>query len=147
MDFWLGNFLSALEEAGLREETNVVIVADHGTKDTEGQVTSKVTNFVSGESIEKACDSGSYMHFAVADGFSVDEVVANLSSWEGVDVYKKEDIPDRFAFRDSDLVLDVLLVSQGEELVNQDWAYRQAFMPLPVPGMDGREKKPLSIHT
>ena len=52
----------------------MVIMADHGMADTEGLVGTKITNFIDGDVIEKACDSGFFMHFALKDQSVTDEV-------------------------------------------------------------------------
>lgn len=37
-----------------------------------------------------------------------------------MDVYAKADIPDRYHFRDNDLILDILMVSKGTNLVEAE---------------------------
>ncbi len=58
-----------------------------------------------------------------------------LSRWDGVDVYRKEDIPDHLRFRENDLVLDVLVVSRGRAKVGSTSDYPDKFLP---PGDGGQ---------
>ncbi len=48
---------------------------------------------------------------------NVDGVVKRLKKWNGLDIYKKSEIPSHLHFRDNKHILDVLLVSKGKEMV------------------------------
>lgn len=61
VDYWIGDFLAALERDGLRNGTDVVIVSDHGMTDTRGRTSTRITNFIDGDLIERACDLGPHM--------------------------------------------------------------------------------------
>ncbi len=74
---------------------------------------------------------------ALKDPSTVDQAASDLSAWEGVDVFRKEDIPDHFGLRNNDLVLDLLLVSLGDQIISQDFEYSDAFLPFPVPSGEG----------
>lgn len=94
----------------------------------------KLTDYTPQSDIEKMIDVGAMTNIKVADGVSVDAVMANLSSFPGVTFYKKEDIPEQLHYKDNDLIYDIIMVTQGTELVSGDGDYPENYVPVPTPG-------------
>lgn len=94
----------------------------------------KLTDFTPQSDLEKVIDNGAMTNIKVAEGVSVDAVIANLSRFPGVTFYKKEDIPDHMHYKNNDLIYDILMVTQGTELVAGDTNYPENYLPPPTLG-------------
>ncbi len=112
-------------------------MTDHGMTESEGKISTKVTNFLDPDAIEMACEVGAYMQIGLTDADLVDEAVSNLTAWGGVNVYRKEDVPEYLSYQDSEYIMDVVLVSQGEQIMNSDFLYSTKFVPQPTPSVEG----------
>jgi len=138
IDAVLGVFLAALDGAGIRGETNVILVSDHGMASQRGNVWMVLTEYIDPDLLEKAVEKAAFTHIALTDQARLDEALASLYEWQGVDVYAKEDIPDHLGFRDNDLILDILVVSKGRAKVGGTYDYFDKFVPPAKEGDGGQ---------
>ncbi len=101
-----------------------------------------------GDLIEKAVDTGAFLHFNLKDPGLTEQVVEDLQDFYGCYSYAKEDIPDHLYFRDHEFILDILVVCEEGRKVDSDGEYRDAFFPDPGE-TDGREETdyPTSISS
>ncbi len=70
--------------------------------DESAKVKTQISKFVDPDLFDKIEYSEAFAHLAPKSPDLVDQVVEDLGGWRGVQVYKKEDIPDHFGFRDDD---------------------------------------------
>ena len=101
--------MDKLEELGVREETNVVVLSDHGMTPQEGNLWMVLTRYLDPDLLDLAVEKAAYTSVALTDTSRIDEAMAMLEGWPGVDAYRREDIPDHLKFRDNELVLDILV--------------------------------------
>ena len=94
----------------------------------------KLTDFTPQSDLAKVIDNGPMTNIKVAEGVSVDAVMKNLSRFPGVTFYKKEDIPDHLHYKDHDLIYDIIMITQGTELMAGDEDYPQNYLPAPTSG-------------
>ena len=119
MDEKIGSFLSALDDLGIREETNVAVLSDHGMAPQEGNVWMVLTRYLDPNLLEVAVEKAAYTFIALTDPLRVDEAMATLSRWPGVDVYRREDAPEHLKIADNELALDILVVSRDRAKVGR----------------------------
>jgi hypothetical protein len=82
-----------------------------------------ITDYTNKENIEKIVERGPLSSISVRNKTRIDLVVSDLRAWSQMDVYKREDIPDYLGVKNSDLILDILLVSKGTSLIDSDWRF------------------------
>ncbi|KAF2364037.1 Type I phosphodiesterase/nucleotide pyrophosphatase/phosphate transferase [Trinorchestia longiramus] len=104
----------SLEEEGLEDEVNIVIVSDHGMTNTAPETITRVEldDYLSqNASIERIADKGTFINIKVLDD-SVDEVYTQLKAMPGVTIYKKDEIPEDFHVVGSPYMHDILIVAE-----------------------------------
>ena len=52
----------------------------------------------------------------------------------GVLAFAKEDIPDRYHYKNNPLIKDILVISDGDGLIEQDPDYPENYVPHPKGG-------------
>ncbi len=144
IDEKLGNLLDFLEAFDLRSETNIIIVSDHGMAPNIPTISQKLTDYVDPELIDKAVDPAIYTMISLKDPSTADQVVASFDAWDGVNAYKKEDIPEHLHFKESEYALDVLAVADLGHKISDSHEYASLFVP-PAFERDGYEDGETSI--
>ncbi len=97
VDAVLGRLLGGLDERGLTEQLDIVIVSDHGMADVGPDRTIFLEDYVAMEKIAYLT-SGTYLQIFPAAGHD-EEILAALSgAHPKLQVYRKEDVPARFHF-------------------------------------------------
>ncbi len=143
VDTKLGALYQSLDDLGIREETNVVFVSDHGMTSQKGFKQMDMTHFINPDLIDKAVERVAYTNIKLSDLSKIDEAMDSLSQWPGVDVYKKEDIPEHLHYQDNSLILDILVVSKEGTIIGQDYGSSDKFIPPAEPGDGGNITLPL----
>lgn len=109
----------ALRRMGLEDTVNIVIVSDHGmTTTSPGTVTRvELDDYLpEGDLVENIADKGAFINIKVKPG-NLDEVFASLSKMPGVDVYKREDIPEDFHISGTRYIHDILITAHIDHFV------------------------------
>ncbi len=141
VDEKLGDLFATLDVLDLRSETNIIIVSDHGMVGNIPTKFERLTDYVDGELIDKSVAPGIHTMIALKDTSNADQVVDDLASWEGVDAYKREDIPEHFHYKDSEYALDVLVVASLGHQIADDDAFADSFVPTAGPNEDDEPRK------
>ncbi|XP_076030188.1 glycerophosphocholine cholinephosphodiesterase ENPP6-like [Oratosquilla oratoria] len=106
--------LNQLDGRGLTNETNVIIVSDHGMTNFQLDkiTTYNIDDYLDISLVEHISDRGPFMNIKVPPE-NVDKVFKQLSAIpKGVKVYRRDDIPERFRFRGSKYAHEILVVAQ-----------------------------------
>ena len=115
MAIWhLAEFFERASSELCAQESFFVFFA--GMLDMKDSKQEELSDFLSRSDIEmldKIIERGSVQMIAVKDPENVDYLVGKLKAWSGVEVYKKEDIPEVLHYRNHRLILDILLFSKG----------------------------------
>ena len=140
-DAAIGGFLDDLETYGLKEETNVILLTDHGMTGpyAYGQQF-ELSDYLSNPLVvEKAIDNNCFMNIKLTDGTDVDAVMQELGRFPGVVCYKKDQIPDHLHYKNSDHIYDIIVISVGSEynLVAPDADNAQNYIPPNKAGSPG----------
>lgn len=108
----LVQLMAGLEERGLLDRVNIVIVSDHGMTNTAPETTERheIDDYLDTALVEHLADKGAFMNIKVTPG-NVDAVYSQVSQIPGVRAYKHADIPDRFHYKDSPYIHDIILLA------------------------------------
>ncbi|CAL8070700.1 unnamed protein product [Orchesella dallaii] len=117
VDQVLEDFLQDMEDAGLDETVNIIIVGDHGMKFLgEGSGSPKTVKFlnlsdyINATDVFKVVDKGAHLAIATL-GNTANKVYQSLQGNEGFDVYRRNEIPDEFHYKHGRLAQDILVVA------------------------------------
>ncbi|KAK3592418.1 hypothetical protein CHS0354_036048 [Potamilus streckersoni] len=127
MDGWLGYLMKNLTDHGLWDNVNVIVTSDHGMAAVD--VNSRVIDiydYVDPRAIKLATSDGEILNILPVSG-KEDEMVHNLTNHPHMTVYKKQDIPEHWHYKNNRRILPVLLVAEeGWLIVRNRTAYRQS---------------------
>ncbi|CAM4618354.1 unnamed protein product [Leuciscus chuanchicus] len=111
-----------IKEKKMRDEINVVLFSDHGM--TELQWMEKVIeldNFIDMSHVIKMMDRGPVVNlWPKQDKF--EEIYQNLSAVNNMNVYKKQEIPERFHYRNGRFVSTLTLVAEPGWFITENKA-------------------------
>ncbi|XP_068244128.1 glycerophosphocholine cholinephosphodiesterase ENPP6-like [Palaemon carinicauda] len=119
LDSVLSILMDELDERGLSDNVNIVIVSDHGmqyVRKGSGYRYIDIDSYLDTSLVEKIADRNAVMNVYVpASNFL--EVYNQVSRIPGVSAYKKTDIPEEFHFKRAKYVPDILLVANDGYLL------------------------------
>lgn len=95
-----------------------------------------LTRFTNPDNILKIVDRGAFSYVAVKDKSLIDQVASDLGQWQGVEVLKREDIPDYLHVSKSKFALDLLVKTKGTELVDSEQLNQDPYLPKASPNID-----------
>ncbi|ODN05640.1 Ectonucleotide pyrophosphatase/phosphodiesterase family member 6 [Orchesella cincta] len=114
VDSALSDFLDNMLDTGLDEKVNIVILGDHGMKGVgEGSNVTYLSldDYINASDVYKVLDRGAV--FAITPyAKRLEQVYEGLKGKEGFDVYRREEIPEHFHYKNNRLVQDILVVAQ-----------------------------------
>lgn len=139
-----GYLIAKLTEADLFDKVNLIITSDHGMTDIPNSQVIDMSSFV---------DSNTYMAFGTTPVWGIlprpgkeEEVYnsfLNASKTMNFEVYKKEDIPEVYHYKNNRRIQPILVVS------NEHWDIEQNlnnFYETPVHGNHGYNNSISSMH-
>ncbi|WP_020404844.1 ectonucleotide pyrophosphatase/phosphodiesterase [Gracilimonas tropica] len=116
-DDLVGYLMEQMEAKGLSDNTNLMIVSDHGMADVSRERIVVLDEMINPEDVEMIEYSPSVM-MNVKEG-KLDEVYSSLkANEEHFKVYKKEDIPERFHLKGHPRVPEILMVADVGYTIN-----------------------------
>lgn len=111
MDEVLGYIVSSFDSARLWESVNLIVTSDHGMTQIDSSNLIDLLHYVSNDVLIQVPPSmGSTANIMVAAG-KVDEVLRNLSRAEHMDVYRRQDVPERFHYSNNPRILDIVAIA------------------------------------
>ncbi|XP_021967716.1 glycerophosphocholine cholinephosphodiesterase ENPP6 [Folsomia candida] len=114
LDDAMYDFLDRMADTGLDDKVNVIVVSDHGMTwigGGSGTVYVPVGDYVNSSYVYKVLGKGAMMQIAPYSR-RIDTVYENLKGRRGFDVYRRDEIPDEYHFKNHRLVQEILLVAQ-----------------------------------
>ncbi|XP_071132341.1 ectonucleotide pyrophosphatase/phosphodiesterase family member 5-like [Mytilus edulis] len=111
MDKILGYLLDKFDSHNLTNKVNLILTSDHGmtTIDTANKVVD-ITDHVNMSKIQFPVDNGPIMQIQPSLGL-IDDVVQSLQNVSHISVFKKEDIPDHWHYRNNRRIMPVFLLA------------------------------------
>lgn len=112
MDKILGYLLDKFDSHYLTNKVNLILTSDHGmtTIDTANKVVD-ITDHVNMSKIQFTVDNGPIMQIQPSLGL-IDDVVQSLQNVSHISVFKKEDIPDHWHYRNNRRIMPVFLLAE-----------------------------------
>lgn len=117
MDDEVGYLLQKLDEKQLSDKVNLLLVSDHGMTTIPQNQIINLSDYVDLSLIDLAPDYGSCTNILPKDGKKM-ELYNALKSVPNVTVYLKEDIPERFHYKNNRRVMPILV------LADEGWIVR-----------------------
>lgn len=107
----MGYLLDKLEEKNLSSEVNLVLTSDHGMTEIDFQEKRiEIASLVNLSDIVRKSDKGPLMHITPVEG-KLESVYQALSKSDKMTVYKKEDIPEFWHYKNNRRVMPILCVA------------------------------------
>ncbi|XP_061191232.1 ectonucleotide pyrophosphatase/phosphodiesterase family member 5-like [Saccostrea echinata] len=111
MDSAVGYLLDMLEEKELASVVNLVLTSDHGMTEIDFQKKRiEIASLVNLSDIVRKSDKGPLMHITPVEG-KLESVYQALSKSDKMTVYKKEDIPEYWHYKNNRRVMPILCVA------------------------------------
>lgn len=111
VDLAVGYLLDKLEEKNLSSEVNLVLTSDHGMTEIDFQEKRiEIASLVNLSDIVRKSDKGPLMHITPVEG-KLESVYQALSKSDKMTVYKKEDIPEFWHYKNNRRVMPILCVA------------------------------------
>ncbi|CAG7718636.1 unnamed protein product [Allacma fusca] len=115
----LNELLDQLIDSQMDEKVNIVILSDHGMTWTgmgSGVQYISLDSQIDKSEVYRSVDRGSFMAIAPF-AKHLDSVYQRLLKVEGVDVYKREEIPDEYHYKNARLAQDILVVAKEKYFI------------------------------
>lgn len=141
-DDLVGYLIQKMKETGLTENTNLMIVSDHGMAEVSRERIIVLDEMIDPDDVELIEYSPSVM-MDVKNG-KRDEVYTALKENEDhYRVYKKEDIPERFHLKNHSRVPDILMIADLGYTINFESYFnsRQSYPSGGAHGFDNQERE------
>lgn len=111
MDLAVGFLLDKLEEKNLSSKVNLVLTSDHGMTEIDFQKKRiEISSLVNLSDIIRKSDKGPLMHITPVEG-KLESVYQALSKSDKMTVYKKEEIPEFWHYKNNRRVMPILCVA------------------------------------
>jgi alkaline phosphatase D len=110
MDTIMGNIMNAMESLEISQNLNIIVVADHGMAAISPERAIDLTDYVNLKDIIQE-NSGPYASLYSKTKSKLNRIVKKLKMIPHLNVYKKEEIPERYHFKNHYRIKDVLLVA------------------------------------
>ncbi|XP_064418375.1 glycerophosphocholine cholinephosphodiesterase ENPP6 [Latimeria chalumnae] len=125
LDEVLKDMNKKIKDKGLENDLNVILFSDHGMTDISwmGKII-EILQYVNRADIANMMDRGPVVNLWPAEG-KLTEVYNKLKVVEHMTVYKKDDIPDRFHYKNGKFVSPLTLVAE------QGWFITESKEKLP----------------
>ncbi len=87
-----------------------------------------VKDYVRKEDVKFMGEAGPMNNFKLTKKADRKNVYTKLKTWTGMNVYKKEEIPEHLHYRNNKNILDILLVSKGKDMVMTTFSGEKRFI-------------------
>ncbi|XP_071153575.1 glycerophosphocholine cholinephosphodiesterase ENPP6-like [Mytilus edulis] len=105
--------LDMLVQEGLEDKVNIVIFSDHGMTEISESRTIDISDHIGYADVEAVRDKGAVCSIWPREG-KVEKVYSNLRQMNNkhITVYKKENLPERWRYKNSQLVAPIIVVAE-----------------------------------
>ena len=109
VDNAIGNLLAGLESRGILDEVNIMIVSDHGMTETPDSKYINIADYLNLDDVVTV-GRGPFMEIRPNEN-DIESVYQALQNIEHTQVFKKEDIPAQFHYKNNDRIEPILLLA------------------------------------
>jgi predicted AlkP superfamily pyrophosphatase or phosphodiesterase len=108
VDATLGKLLAGLEQRGVLDKLNIIIVSDHGMVAVHPDHNIFIDDYIDLSQVRIAAWSPV---LTLSAGNNTDEVIAELRKAPHLKVYRKQDVPARLHYNDSDRIPPIVAIA------------------------------------
>ncbi|HED10655.1 MAG TPA: alkaline phosphatase family protein [Caldithrix abyssi] len=138
LDQSLGRIFRGIEEIGLADSVNIILVSDHGMTETSPQRVVPVDSLLSG--LEYTVNGSGQVSSFLADAGTVDRIEKRLRAYgRGFNLYRRDNIPAYYHFSGHPAIGPLVLIA------DPGWYLRIKF-PLSSRGAHGYDNRFLEMH-
>ncbi len=112
LDSVIGNFIMKAQALDIRDSINFIIVSDHGMGALDSLHTVYLTDHVKKHWVDTTYGGNPFILVKSKDGFR-DSILQSFDRIEGVSIWKKEDLPERFNLKQSARLTDLIMVADS----------------------------------
>ena len=109
VDDAIGDLLAGLESRGILDEVNIMIVSDHGMTETPDSKYINIADYLNLDDVVTV-GRGPFMEIRPNEN-DIESVYQALQNIEHTQVFKKEDIPAQFHYKNNDRIEPILLLA------------------------------------
>ena len=122
-------FLFDIEDRGLEDVVNVIILSDHGMTNNSYFDYEPLSSHLSDQSIEDIEVIIDGYNIGLKSDANLDSVYENLKEWEDIQVYKKDEMPEYFGLNEADFLLDLIVSPKSNVTGGIDNAHPDLYWP------------------
>jgi predicted AlkP superfamily pyrophosphatase or phosphodiesterase len=111
VDKTIGNILNKLKTLTIYKKLNVILVSDHGMTEIDKTKIIVLSKYIDTKKI-KMEGSGPYTLLYSDENNEIEKSYLKLKQLSNIDVYKKENIPDKWHFKRHHRIKDILIVAK-----------------------------------
>ena len=111
VDRTIGNILNKLKTLTIYKKLNVILVSDHGMTEIDKTKKIVLSKYIDTKKI-KMEGSGAYTLLYSDENNEIEKSYLKLKQLSNIDVYKKENIPDKWRFKRHHRIKDILIVAK-----------------------------------
>jgi alkaline phosphatase D len=111
VDKTIGNILNKLKTLTIYKKLNVILVSDHGMTEIDKTKKIVLSKYIDTKKI-KMEGSGPYTLLYSDENNEIEKSYLKLKQLSNIDVYKKENIPDKWRFKRHHRIKDILIVAK-----------------------------------
>lgn len=119
MDSVLGDLIEALSDLIISEQLNIIITSDHGMVEVRSKNAIYVNKYVDMKKVSME-GRGPFSFIYGKDREALNEAYATLKNVKHISVYKKDEIPERYHYRDHYRIKDILIVADEGWTIRKD---------------------------
>ena len=147
LDSLFGILIKKLNALSVASELDIIVVSDHGMTEISSERTIDLTKHID-MSLLKQEGSGPYCFLYDMDKNDIEKIVRDLNQSPYISAYSKDNIPERFHFKDHYRIKDVLvLANEGWYIKNQAISSSsEVGQYIPKGGTHGYDNQLKSMH-
>ncbi len=147
MDSLFGMLISQLEELPIASKLNILVVSDHGMTEISSERTIDLSNHIDMNKVKQE-GSGPYSLLYDINKNELKNIVQQLNESPKITAYAKEDIPERYHFKNHYRIKDVLVVADEGWYINNQAisSASEAGAYIPRGGTHGYDNQLKSMH-
>lgn len=118
LDDVLRMLMEEIEKRGMTDHVNIVIVSDHGMTDTApGNIRRhEIDDYLDANLVENIADKGALMNIKLPQQ-NVEKVYDSLKKMTGVNIYKHNDIPEKYHYKNNKYVHEIVVTAEKGNFV------------------------------
>ena len=109
VDKAIGHLINGLEAQNILNEVNIMIVSDHGMTETPDTKVINIADYINLDDVVTV-GGGPFMEIRPNEG-KLESVYQALQNIDNTQVFKKEDIPDKFNYKNNNRIEPILILA------------------------------------